>query len=88
MALTLRIDSSGWRAHLAATVAAFPGLVPVVKGNGYGFGRARLAGVAAALDVDEVAVGTVHELPDLPAGALTRLVLTPALDDIRRRGKG
>jgi alanine racemase len=81
MAVTLRVESGRWRAHLAATVAAFPGLVPVVKGNGYGFGRARLATVAASLGVSEVAVGTVHELAEVPSGALTRIVLTPALGD-------
>jgi alanine racemase len=59
-------------------VAAFPGLVPVVKGNGYGFGRARLAADAAALGATEVAIGTVHELAGLPAGP-RYVVLTPAL---------
>lgn len=65
-------------------VAAFPGLVPVVKGNGYGFGRARLAEmaaeVAAASDhpFDTLAVGTVHEAGEVPAG-MTPLVLTPAV---------
>jgi alanine racemase len=80
VALTLRVASGAWRAHLATTVEAFPGLVPVVKGNGYGFGRSRLGGVATALGVGEVAVGTVHELADV-AGVPTRLVLTPALAD-------
>lgn len=53
------------------------GLVPVVKGNGYGFGRARLASVASEF-ADVVAVGNVHELDDLPDG-LDRVVLTPTL---------
>jgi alanine racemase len=60
-------------------VRAFPGVVPVVKGNGYGFGRARLAAAAGELGAEEVAVGTAHELADLPPGAATRIVLTPAL---------
>jgi alanine racemase len=80
MALTLRVAAERWHAHLVDTMQSFPGLVPVVKGNGYGFGRARLAGVAASLGADEVAVGTVHELVDV-AGVATRLVLTPALAD-------
>ena len=43
MALTLTVDRARWREHVAATRAAFPGLVPVVKGNGYGFGLTYLA---------------------------------------------
>ena len=39
-----------------------PGLIPVVKGNGYGFGRERLARLALDLGADELAVGTVHEV--------------------------
>jgi alanine racemase len=78
MALELHVAVTPWRNHLAATVAAHPGLVPVVKGNGYGFGRQRLVAEAAALAVDEIAVGTVHELAGLPVSP-RRLVLTPAL---------
>jgi alanine racemase len=84
MALFLTVDRAAWRAHLRATVNAFPGVVPVVKGNGYGFGRAYLAEVVAtwaASDpgIDELAVGTVHELAGLPADGPRPLVLTPAL---------
>lgn len=38
-----------------------PGLVPVVKGNGYGFGVHRLAGGAGRLGADVIAVGSVAE---------------------------
>jgi alanine racemase len=82
VALTLTVDRVRWREHVAATRASFPGLVPVVKGNGYGFGLTYLAelvsswGPAAA---GELAVGTVHELAGLPADGPRPLVLTPAL---------
>jgi alanine racemase len=84
VALTLTVDRQRWRAHLARTVAAFPGLVPVVKGNGYGFGRTYLAELVAVwarttTALDELAVGTVHELAGLPADGPRPLVLTPAL---------
>ena len=59
-----------------------PGLVPVVKGNGYGFGRAALAAIAAEL-ADTIAVGTVHELDHVPAG-VTPVVLTPTPPAARR----
>ncbi|ANH37689.1 Alanine racemase [Nocardioides dokdonensis FR1436] len=43
MSLTLNVDGPRWREHLRRTAAAHPGLVPVVKGNGYGFTLGRLA---------------------------------------------
>jgi alanine racemase len=60
--LTLYVDESRWHAHQQHVRDAHPGIVPVLKGNGYGFGLARLAGEAAALGVDTVAVGTYHEV--------------------------
>ncbi len=84
MALTLTVDRARWQAHLRATIEAFPGLVPVVKANGYGFGRAYLADLVRSWSesdtaIDELAVGTVHELAGLPPDGPRPLVLTPAL---------
>ncbi len=76
MTVRLSIRTAAWRAHVARLAAGVDGLVPVVKGNGYGFGRTWLAGVAAELS-DTIAVGTVHELDGLPDG-VTTVVLTPA----------
>ncbi|GAA4953083.1 alanine racemase [Streptomyces heliomycini] len=56
----------------------FPGLVPVCKGNGYGFGHERLAEEATRLGSDVLAVGTTYEaarIKDWFSGDL--LVLTP-----------
>jgi alanine racemase len=78
MSLTLTVDGDRWRHHLRTVADQTPGLVPVVKGNGYGFGVGRLARKAAWLGADTVAVGTYHELPEVMqrfAGDL--LVLTP-----------
>jgi hypothetical protein len=61
VSLRLRVDGPRWRAHLAAVVADRPGIVPVVKGRGYGLGVDLLAGQAAALGVDTIAVGTLAE---------------------------
>ncbi len=60
--LTLRLNGERWREHLRTVADATPGLVPVIKGNGYGFGLARLAGEANGLGVDTIAVGTAHEV--------------------------
>ncbi|MGL5826988.1 MAG: alanine racemase [Nocardioides sp.] len=78
MSLTLTVDGERWRGHLRRTATALPGLVPVAKGNGYGFTLGRLARRAHWLGVDTIAVGTYHELDDVAArfpGSL--LVLSP-----------
>ncbi len=75
--------SAIWRSQVARTVSVTDGLIPVVKGNGYGFGRVRLAEIAAEF-CDTVAVGTVHELDGLP-DSLTPVVLTPTLVAPTRR---
>jgi hypothetical protein len=62
MPLTLHVDGERWRAHLRGVLERNPGLVPVVKGNGYGFGLTRLAGEAQRLGVQTIAVGTPDEV--------------------------
>jgi alanine racemase len=76
--LRLYVDGQRWRTHLRAVCDAHPGIVPVAKGNGYGFGVPRLAELCSWLGVDTMAVGTYGEV----APAATRfdgsvLVLTP-----------
>jgi alanine racemase len=81
MTVRLTIDRQAWRSHVDSTVAAYgTGLVPVVKGNGYGFGRAMLHGMVSDLVGPHalVAVGSAHEVADVPHD-LTPVVLTPSL---------
>lgn len=83
MSLTLTVDGDRWRSHLRGVAAQTPGLVPVAKGNGYGFGLHRLARRTQWLhdhqpDIDTLAVGTYPELSEVASrfhGDL--LVLTP-----------
>lgn len=78
MSLRLSVNGDRWRDHLRSVVEATPGIVPVAKGNGYGFTLARLARRTAWLGVDVLAVGTYAELPEVASrfdGDL--LVLTP-----------
>lgn len=83
MSLTLTVDGERWRSHLRSCAERTPGLVPVVKGNGYGFTPGRLARRAQwlhdqGLGIDTIAVGTYAELPEVATrydGSL--LVLTP-----------
>ncbi|WP_033214202.1 alanine racemase [Kitasatospora phosalacinea] len=78
MTLTMYVDTGRWRAHQRGMLAEFAGLVPVAKGNGYGFGNARLAREAARLGVPTLAVGNTDEAAavagDFPGDLL---VLTP-----------
>jgi hypothetical protein len=83
--LTLYVDTAKWRGHQKNVLAELPGLVPVAKGNGYGFGVGRLAGEAAALGADTLAVGTLTEARSLVGAPLSRLiVLTPWLPGEQR----
>lgn len=60
--VTLQLDIGRWREHLHTVAGATPGLVPVAKGNGYGYGLSRLAAESAALGAETLAVGTAHEV--------------------------
>ena len=77
MTIRLTVERERWWHHVTDVAAATPGLVPVVKGNGYGFGRVGLASIAIELG-PLLAVGTVYELDGLPDAA-TPIVLTPTL---------
>ena len=61
MALTLYVDTTRWRAHHKHVQEQFPGLVPVCKGNGYGFGHERLAEEATRLGSDVLGEALVAE---------------------------
>lgn len=79
MALSLYVDTARWRAHQKTVIDQFPGVIPVCKGNGYGFGHERLADEAARFGADMLAVGTTYEaakIKDWFSGDL--LVLTPS----------
>lgn len=87
MSLVLTVDGDRWRSHLLATTADHPGIVPVAKGNGYGFTIGRLARRCQWLadhadqtgtSVDTMALGTYRELAEAASrydGNL--MVLTP-----------
>lgn len=77
MTIRLAVNEPRWLAHVQGVAKAMPGLVPVVKGNGYGFRRWNLMPLAGQLS-DEVAVGTVFEARDIPSN-VTPIVLTPTL---------
>ncbi|MFV0429696.1 MAG: alanine racemase [Arachnia sp.] len=79
MTLILTIDDARWHAHQRSVRDDIAGLVPVAKGNGYGFGLGRLATEARRLDVGSIAVGTAEEVPAVRAGGWNKdvVVLNP-----------
>ena len=78
MSLRLTVNEHAFRAHVAHIVGSTPGLIPVVKGNGYGLGRPFLLQLVSELLGSEqaVAVGTVFEAQDIPASTPV-YILTP-----------
>lgn len=81
MTVRLTVDMAAWREHVTTTAHAYgPALVPVVKGNGYGFGRPLLHSLAAELlgSFEHICVGTIHELDGVPSAARP-VVLVPSL---------
>ena len=78
MSFVLHVDGERWRAGHDRFVADHPGVVPVIKGNGYGFGRDLLCAEASRLGVPMIAVGTYAELPSaLAAFGQDVLVMEP-----------
>ena len=58
----MRLDGPRWLEHLQTVSGATPGMVPVIKGNGYGYGLVRLAEESTKLGVELIAVGTALEV--------------------------
>ena len=85
MTLRLRVVQSAWESTATRVAEDFGSIVPVVKGTGYGFGRANLMPIATRLSSDYgdgyVAVGSVYEAADVPDG-FTAMVLTPHLGEL------
>jgi alanine racemase len=95
LTLRLTVDTAMWRAHVDHVVSSYSTgspIVPVVKGNGYGFGRSVLARLADDIIASgprrdgpaAIAVGTVHELAGLPS-RLRPVVLTPPGAEANRK---
>ncbi len=63
--LTLTIDTTRWHDHLRALAERVPGIVPVAKGNGYGFGLRQLADETTRLGLRTLAVGTPAEAAEV-----------------------
>lgn len=80
MTLRLSVASAPWHDQVVAVAGAYGEMIPVVKGNGYGFGLAVLMPHASALS-PIIAVGSVFEAHLVPS-THTAMVLTPAGTDL------
>jgi hypothetical protein len=75
MTLRLTVRRDDWLRHVGDTATRYGDVVPVIKGNGYGFSRQVL--IQHALDMSrQIAVGTVFEVSEVP-DSHEALVLTP-----------
>lgn len=83
MAFALTIDADRWRSHVdsvasSVRAASGAGVVPVVKGNGYGLGQRLLTDECERISADTVAVGTVFEVDEVAyKGTHDIIVLEP-----------
>ena len=81
MPLTLHVAGDKWRSHLQKVASQKPRLVPVIKGNGYGFGLEFLAAESNRLGVDAVAVGLASEVAKVRSSFAGEIViLSPDLN--------
>lgn len=80
MTLRLMVTSATWHDRVAQVADAYGELIPVVKGNGYGFGLPTLMPHAAAMS-PIIAVGSVFEVHAVPT-TRTAMVLTPASSEL------
>ncbi len=87
MPLSLHVDGQKWRSHLSQMASAKSGLVPVIKGNGYGFGLELLAAESTRLGVETIAVGLASEVVKVRTAFAGEIVIlspdrvTPDLTD-------
>ena len=84
MTLTLTVDGDRWRAHLRAVAEATPGLMPVAKGNGYGFSLGRLARKASGSASTPSRSARTTSCPRPPPGSTAPARALP-LAALRRR---
>ena len=85
--VSLRLEVDRWRRHLVTVAESTPGIVPVAKGNGYGFGLPRLAEEAQRLGADAIAVGLpseVAQVRDRFAGDVVIMMPWRPDDDLAR----
>lgn len=61
MTIHLEVNKEKFRAHQKNVKSTFQNLVPVLKGNGFGFGLNNLVNEVKLLNIKTIAVGTVFE---------------------------
>jgi hypothetical protein len=80
MTFLLQVDAARWASHHVQTLHTYPDLVPVIKGNGYGFGQTLAAQAAHRLAVGSVAVGVPSEVAEVAEQFAGRIVVLEPWD--------
>ncbi len=92
MTFTLHVDGSRWRKHTeevrdnvryaigATDIRRLGDIVPVDKGNGYGFGLSRIADQAQRLGVERLAIGTPYEAASVAGYFMGEIVVLQPWD--------
>jgi alanine racemase len=78
--LRLTVQRDAWSAAVRSTASSLGDMIPVIKGNGYGFG-AHVLMSHAILFADTIAVGTIYESRTVPSSHAP-MVLTPVGNDV------
>lgn len=69
MTFALTVDAHKFRSHLSSVIAQYQDagaeVLPVIKGNGYGFGRSLLAHEVTKLSLEQVCIGTIWEAQEV-----------------------
>ena len=84
MSLVMHVDTAAWRSHQDAVLAGDRLTVPVIKGNGYGFGLERLAGEVAAVRAGVFTGDVVVLTPWRPGDPIVEQML----DEAAQSGSG
>jgi alanine racemase len=86
LSFTLYLNKDKWYAQQQKLTESYPDYLPVIKGNGYGFGNRYLGQACLELGKQRIATGTLEEARSLLSAGLQFeeiVVLTPVLSEFR-----
>ncbi|MGA1293354.1 MAG: alanine racemase, partial [Candidatus Nanopelagicales bacterium] len=83
MSLTLHVNNQSWTNSLTNVLNSFENcIVPVIKGNGYGIGKANLAKKSLELGIKEIAIGTIFEAKEVIDKDFLQIVVMDPIKDL------
>ncbi|MGA0083301.1 MAG: alanine racemase, partial [Candidatus Nanopelagicales bacterium] len=83
MSLTLHVNNQSWTNSLTNVLNSFENcIVPVIKGNGYGIGKANLAKKSLEHGIKEIAIGTIFEAKEVIDKDFLQIVVMDPVKDL------